>query len=106
MTDASASPDGFEELEALSAEERRRLCDEVVRSLSDLVEGTADPELQARVERILGRCRPYCVVRDSLASTIRELRELGDRTADLPESDGVRRAIEEARRRLAARRAE
>jgi len=61
---------GDERLRAMSPEERRAFCGEVLAGLSDLVEGTAPEDFRARVEAVLGQCRPYLAYRNTLAATI------------------------------------
>ncbi len=91
---------------ALSREERVALCREVMESLSDLVEGTAPPDLCERVERLLGDCQPYRAYRDTLSATIRLLGECGEAGLPGPREETFRRCVERARRELARGREE
>ena len=106
MPGATDPPDDpLAALKALPESERRELCRRVVGELSELVEGTADPDLSARVDEILGRCRPYLSVRNTLELTIRELGHLPTTppTTD-PDpratQDRLARCIDAVRRRL------
>lgn len=90
-----------ERLEALSPEERRAFCRQVMERLSDLVEGEAPADLCARVEEILGDCQPFLAYRNTFAATIDLARRLGAGEPPSPtDEDAFRRCVERVRQRL------
>ena len=68
----------------MSREERIALCREVMENLSDLVEGSAPPDFCARVDDMLGTCKPYMAYRDTLEATLSLLRECGASPGKMP----------------------
>ena len=94
---------GDERLQALSPEERRAFCQEVMERLSDLVEGEAPEDFCARVEEILGRCQPFLAYRNTLEATIRATHRLGEPGAPgAPANEGAfARCVERVRRAVA-----
>lgn len=99
----SAGQTGDERLRALSPEERRAFCQEVMERLSDLVEGEAPEDFCTRVEEILGRCQPFLAYRNTLEATIRATHRLGEPGAPAAPADeeAFARCVERVRRAVA-----
>jgi hypothetical protein len=97
--------DGGELLRAMDPEERRAFCREVMERLSELVEGEAPADFCARVEAILGDCRPFHALRQTLETTIRLTREIGAAEPGTGGDEAFRRAVERVRRTLEGGRA-
>lgn len=93
---------GDERLRALSPEERRAFCHEVMERLSDLVEGEAPEDFCARVDEILGRCQPFLAYRNTLEATIQATHRLGRPGAPDPvDEEAFTRCVERVRRAVA-----
>jgi hypothetical protein len=93
--------DGGMAFATLSREERVALCQEVMEGLSDLVEGTAPPDLCERVEKLLGDCQPYQAYKNTLEATMILLGECstGESASALSE-DAFRRCVAQAKATL------
>ena len=87
-------------LSELSARERREFCRRVIEALSELVEGTASPELTAQVETLLSRQTGYRALCQTLADTIGLAAECGECSERLVDEPSFQRAVERVRQRL------
>lgn len=67
--------------------------------LPELVEGEAPEDFCARVDEVLGRCRPFRAYRNTLEATIRAARRLGEEGGnEAVDEDAFARCVERVRR--------
>lgn len=71
----------------MGREERQKFCREVVERLSELVEGEAPEDLEARVREIFGDCDCYAAYRATLGTTIELAHESGQDAAGAASMD-------------------
>jgi len=91
-----------EKLSAMEREERLAFCREVVERFSELVEGEAPEQVQARVREVFGDCACYAAYEATLKATIDLARECADcePQAEWLDDEAFRACVERVRERL------